>query len=95
MYISGLQAKNAFALVKADAAAIISSLGTDLVFDELPTKIASRIYQQRKADIKDRESWPEIHDWLRGKAEQYAATFTGRVKALKLDAPELPSIDLE
>ena len=90
LYMSGSRAKQAFMLISLQTNAIKAELGENLVFDQLPMKMASRIYEQRVGDVKDRSQWPELQTWLRNRAEQFANVFSPIVKSLDLDDDDDP-----
>jgi hypothetical protein len=85
LYLSGPQAKSAFSQLLADKSAITSALGESTLFDELPEKAASRLVEYREADINARNTWPELHKWLKDKGEAHTAFFTPRIKQLQWD----------
>ena len=63
----------------------MSALGSQVEFDEMPTKHPCKIFEKAIGDVNNRETWPIIHQWLKERGEAYVAVFTPLVKQLKLD----------
>jgi Domain of unknown function (DUF4268) len=60
----------------------------DVEWDPIPEKTACRIGIHRQANIADRESWPELFDWLKDNAEKFKTVFSARVKEMQLPATD-------
>jgi len=84
LYIRGTTAKSAFSQLYQDKSSIEEELG-ELDWQELPDGQDCRIIQYREGDTKKESNWPEIHAWLKDRAEALHAVFAPRVKALRLD----------
>jgi hypothetical protein len=48
---------------------------------------SARIYVGRAADLRNRNSWPELHAWLLRRLEELRSTFAKRVKPFTLSMP--------
>ncbi len=88
LYLSGPKAKRAFQLLASERDVLMQELGRDVCFEELPTRMASRIEMTIMADVTAKEQWTDIHAWLKATGEQFQRAFTGRVRALILDDSE-------
>lgn len=84
LYIRGATAKSAFSQLYKDKDAIESELG-ELDWQELPDGQDCRIIQYRDGDSKKKSDWPELHAWVKDRAEAFHRVFASRVKALKLE----------
>lgn len=84
LYIRGKNAKLAFSLVKEKQSEIESNLGP-LDWQELPEGQDCRIIQFRDGDSKNKNTWPELHEWLKERSEMFYKTFSPIVKKLNLD----------
>jgi len=87
LYIRGTTAKLAFSQLNEDKEGIEGALGK-LDWQDLPHSRDCRIVQYRDGDSKKKTDWPELHAWLKERAEAFHKELGPRVKALKLDAPE-------
>jgi uncharacterized protein DUF4268 len=74
--------KGYFALLEAEKEAIEAEVGQTLSWHNPEDKLNCRIYTRRDADLKDRETWPELHQWLRENLETFDKVFRMRVKRL-------------
>jgi len=63
---------------------IEAELSEQLVWEELPTKKASRIKLITEGDITDQERWEEYHSWMLAKVTNFQKVFT---KYIKLCSP--------
>jgi hypothetical protein len=84
LYIRGALAKSAFSQLHKDKEPIEATLGK-LEWQELPDGQDCRIIQYRDGDSKNRSQWPQLHEWLKDRAEKFSAVFGPRVKALNLE----------
>lgn len=83
LYIDGANAKRYFKRLEADKAVIEKTVGSPLVWMELPDKEASRIVLVRpNSSIKDPALWPEQHSWLADHLERFNSAFRARIQAL-------------
>lgn len=78
--------KAAFNALIAKRAEIEASFGSELVWDELPEKISSRIYvdiDKSDAGWKSPEAeWPAIQDWLAQTSDRLEKALSGPIKSL-------------
>ncbi len=65
--------------------AIEAELGTKLHWYNQADVMSCRIYIERNADIENRDSWPELFEWLRVKLEALNTVFRQRVKNLQIE----------
>lgn len=86
LYIRGANAKKAYALLLAQKAAIETQLG-QLEWQELPEGQDCRIIQYREGDSKNLQAWPELHEWLKDRSENFYRVFSPIIKKLDLDNP--------
>ncbi len=84
LYIRGVKAKKAFALIKLHKDEIEKQLG-ELDWQELPEGQDCRIIQYRDGDTKNISTWPELHKWLKERAESFYHVFSPIVKHLDLE----------
>lgn len=85
LYIKTQQASLIFERLATDKASIEAELGTpELKWEPLPEKMACRIGVHRDADLRDRDSWPELYQWLGDLAERFKTVFSQRVKDMDL-----------
>lgn len=83
LYISHVNAKAFFHLLKAQATAVQDELGYQLNWEELPDGQDSRISLTLDgADPTDERDWPRQHSWLSARLQEMRRVFVGRVKAL-------------
>lgn len=85
LWIEAKRAKSAFATLLTHREAIVSALGSQVEFDEMPTKKPCKIFESTSGDVSDRENWPTIHQWLKERGEAYVAVFKPLVRQLNLD----------
>ena len=83
IYIRGKDAKLAFSQLNAEREEIESSLGP-LDWQELPEGQDCRIIVYRDGNSKHRGQWPELHGWLKEKAEAFYVEFRPRIRRLRL-----------
>ena len=58
---------------------------SELSWQELPEGQDCRIIKYRTGNTKNKNDWPEIHQWLKEQAEAFYLIFSSRVKKLDLD----------
>ena len=75
IYIRGKNAKRAFSLLNQQKEEIEKHLGK-LDWQELPEGQDCRIIQYRDGDSKNKSSWPELHKWLKDRAELFYTAFS-------------------
>ncbi|HYR08015.1 MAG TPA: DUF4268 domain-containing protein, partial [Longimicrobium sp.] len=73
-----------FSRVAAEKDGIEQELGYNLVWHNPPGIRSARVFVRRAADLRDRETWPELHEWLLSRLEELYRVFQPRVKALSL-----------
>jgi hypothetical protein len=76
------RAKKFFAVLKAQQHQIETELGHALIWADSPDRKQSKAYVRRSADLRDRNTWPELHEWLRRNLETLDQVFRPRVRAL-------------
>jgi hypothetical protein len=86
--LTGTQAKAHLTLLEADKAVIEAEVGQPLSWHNPPDTHSARIYVRRAADIRDRNSWPELQAWLLRHLEELQSAFAKRVKTLALPMPD-------
>lgn len=59
---------------------IEEELSEQLVWEELPTKKASRIKLITKGDITDQEQWEDYHSWMLSKVTDFQKVFSKYIK---------------
>lgn len=84
LYIRGVNAKKAFALLLKKRNKIEEKLG-ELDWQDLPEGQDCRIIQYKEGNSKNRESWKELHEWLKDRSEKFYTVFSPLVKKLDLD----------
>jgi hypothetical protein len=85
LWIDGNRAKAAFAKLLAQREAIVSVLGSEVIFDEMPGRGPCKIYEIMAGNVSDRSQWPVIHRWLKERGEAYARVFTPLVGELEAE----------
>ena len=85
LWIEGKAAKAAFAKLMARRETIVSVLGSEVIFDEMPGRGPCKIYEVMSGDVSDRSQWPQIHRWLKERGEAYARVFTPLVSQLQAE----------
>lgn len=85
IFIRGPEAKKAFRLLERQKPEIERELNSQLEWKYLEDRIASRIIQYEKGDIRDREEWPRLLAWCQEHAEAFHQTFSKRIKELELE----------
>jgi hypothetical protein len=90
LYVKSSQSGLIFEKLAVDRDAIDAELGfsEDVDWAPNPERLACRIGIHRPANIADRDSWPELFEWLKDSAEKFKTVFAGRLKDM-----ELPSTD--
>jgi hypothetical protein len=74
-----------FQLLAREKAAIEAAFGEPLIWYTKPGVRSCRIGVMRGADLQDRDTWPELFEWLRVKLEALDGTFRERVRGLSPD----------
>jgi hypothetical protein len=97
LYMSGSRAKEAFRILSQDREQIQEDLGFEVEFEELPSRVASRIVIRSKFDLKQESRWDEVFVWMLQKGESFSRVFTPLVRDLNLldtaDEPESAQSD--
>ena len=75
-------ANDLYAPLHARAAEIQEELGEDLTWDNPQDTKTWRAYLRKTADIQDRSSWPDQHEWLRSRLDRLSEVFGPMVKGL-------------
>ena len=87
LYLSGVNAKAFFGLLRRQKDAIERELGYQLDWEELPEGQDSRISSYLDdVDPEDKADWPRQHEWLAKRLNDFHRVFSDRVKALDPDA---------
>jgi hypothetical protein len=87
LVLSGPEAKAHFRLLERDRQQIESEIGSELDWDELPSRKESHIYlHNRTADPVQSSEWPSQHAWLCEGLEAFDRVFRPRIKALDAGA---------
>jgi hypothetical protein len=55
-----------------------------LIWHNPPDTHSAWIYVRHAAQLRDRNSWPELHAWLLKRLEELRGTFAKRVRTLAL-----------
>lgn len=80
-------AKQAFALLEADRAAIDRAYGGPLAWDVMPGRKQTRISETLEGvDLRDEADWPRQHGWMAERLDRLHAAFRERVLRLDLAA---------
>jgi Domain of unknown function (DUF4268) len=85
--LTGAQAKAYLTVLEADKVAIETEIGQPLLWHNPADTRSARIYVRRTANLRDRNSWPELHAWLLKRLEEFRSAFAKRVKMLTLPMP--------
>lgn len=90
MYVKTSQSDLIFEKLAAESETIDAELGfnEEVDWEPNPEKLACRIGTHRPADLADRESWPELYQWAKDRAEKVKAVFADRVKNMQLPATD-------
>ena len=75
-------ANDLYARLHAHADEIREELGEDLTWDNPQDTKTWRAYLRKTADIQDRSSWPNQHEWLRSRLDRLSEVFGRMVKGL-------------
>jgi len=87
MVITTPNAKQCFAALEAQKAALEAKVGEALSWHNPPEIKSAKVYLRRRAQLEDRDTWPEQHAWLRQKLEALHRTFGPVVKRLDVSSP--------
>ena len=83
LYIAGDQAKAFFHLLREQKQAIEQELSYPLEWEELPTRRDSRIsIYLTNVDPDDESDWPQQHEWLASKVNDFHRVFFARLRDL-------------
>jgi hypothetical protein len=80
--LTDAHAKAYFQLLLAEKAAIEAEFGEPLTWYSQEAVKSCRVYVSRGAEIRNREQWPELYEWLQQRLERLRTVFRDRVKAL-------------
>lgn len=75
-----------FSLLEAEKDEIHRELGYDLTWYNPPDKTVKRIYSRRDADLRDRDSWQELDEWLTTRLDRLKQVFGPRIQRLEIAA---------
>lgn len=89
------RAKQRFKLLESRKAEIEQAIGAPLLWRELPSHKESQIRLVNEGmDLKQREKWPEIADWLIQRTERFLTVFRPIVKDLDVEGEiEVEAVD--
>jgi hypothetical protein len=83
LVVGGADGHSHYRLLEAQRQAIEQELGEALIWDFESGRRQNHIkFERQDVDPMDESQWPEIHGWLREKAERMDRVFRPRVKAL-------------
>lgn len=82
LYLDGPDAKQLFAALESQKAAIEKDLGFPLVWRNPENKAMCRLYTRKDADFANESLWPEHFSWLRQRLEIMHKVFSFLVKAM-------------
>lgn len=82
LWIADAEASAYFRLLEREREAIESELGYALRWDEKPGRKSSSVVVRGGPDARDRLNWPELHEWMRVRIEDFDRVFRGRVRSL-------------
>ncbi len=86
LYISGDKAKAFFGLLEREKEAIEQELGYPLNWEELPARRDCRISSYlNDVDPENRSDWPQQHEWLAQRLNEFHRIFAPRVRELNAD----------
>lgn len=73
-----------FALLETAKDTIEQELGYKLVWHNPPGVRSARVFVRRPADLRDRITWPQLHEWLLDRLEEMYRVFQPRAKSMAL-----------
>ena len=82
LYISVDNSKTYFDRLYEQKDQLELSLNSDLEWQPLPSKKASRVVQYKAGDFQNEEEWPSLFEWLREKSERFHDVFSKKIKNL-------------
>ncbi len=85
LWIEGKAARAAFAKLRARREAIVSVLGSEVIFDEMSGRGPCKIYEVMNGDVSERGQWPVIHRWFKERGETYASVFKPLVSQIEAE----------
>lgn len=74
--------KKYFEQLEAEKEGIEKDVGDQLTWHNPPEKRMCRIHIRKSADLKDKNKWPDQHEWLLNKLQLFYKVFATRVKQL-------------
>lgn len=86
LLITHEEASQYFALLQQQRPAIETELGEPLIWYAPDGVKMRKAFVRRPAQLEDRETWPELWQWLIEKLDRLHGAFQNRVKALDLDS---------
>jgi hypothetical protein len=85
VYLKGSNAKTYFEQLQRETNDIENIIGAKLEWNDSRTKERSIDLFKNSNDVRNRENWPEQHQWLYEKLEVFYKAFADRVKNLSSD----------
>lgn len=82
VYLKGSNAKTLFEQLQRDTNSIEKTIGDKLEWNDLRPKERSIDLFKLNIDIRNRENWPDQHEWLYEKLEAFYKAFGERIKEL-------------
>ena len=82
--LNGATAKAFYELLFAEKDKIESEIGYSLSWYNPPDTKSCLAYTRRIVDLKAEHDWPNQHQWLWERLEEFHRVFSSRVKQLKL-----------
>ena len=94
LYVQTSQSALIFQKLEAERETIETELGVpeEVDWNPNPEKLASRIGIHRPANLADRDSLPELYEWLKTGAERFKEVFAGRVREMELPDPDAAAV---
>ena len=93
LQISNSQSNAYFSLLEIEKNEIQTELGFPVTWHAPPDQNMKKIYDRRDADLQDRESWGELHEWLTTRLDQMKRVFGPRIQTLEVEAKKADSGD--
>jgi hypothetical protein len=87
MNITSSDSKAYFMLLEGSKKEIEEAFGEPLTWYSEPDVKNCKAFVRRQVDVKDKTSWPDVYEWLRGKLESLHRVFGPRVRALTISQP--------
>ena len=90
LFLHGEKAKGRFYALQAERKIIEKEFVGPLDWEELPSRVGCRIVTYRDGcELENRESWPELMNWMAEMLDRFQRAFAGRIKAIDDEAAEL------